>query len=143
MPSFTSGWIIWNAGSALNPNFVPKQIYPPALQVAELTETVYATQAEAQAAINSHGGAKAYNAATAAGGLGSGAIGPAGNAAQTVYSGVNAVGDFFNKLSEGNTWLRIAEAILGIALIGIALAKLTGADNVVAKGVTTAAKVVK
>lgn len=59
----------------------------------------------------------------------------------SVDSGINAVGDFFGKLSEGNLWLRIAEAALGIMLIAVALAKITGADNVVVSAVKTGAKV--
>lgn len=72
--------------------------------------------------------------------------GPAGqikSVGQSAFSGINAVGDFANKLTQANTWLRIAEGLLGIVLIGVALAKLTGADNAVAKAAVTAAKVVK
>jgi hypothetical protein len=53
-----------------------------------------------------------------------------------VLSGVNAIGDFFNKLSEANTWLRIAEGLLGGILIAVSLAKLSGVENVVSKAVT-------
>jgi hypothetical protein len=55
-------------------------------------------------------------------------------------TGIDAIGTFFNDLEQGNTWLRIAEGALGIILIAVALAKLTGADNVIAKTATTAAK---
>jgi hypothetical protein len=54
--------------------------------------------------------------------------------------GINAVGDFFNQLKEGNLWLRIAEAALGIVLVAVALAKLTGADNYISGAAKTAAK---
>lgn len=72
--------------------------------------------------------------------------GPAGqikSVGQSAFSGINAVGDFANKLTQGNTWLRIAEGLLGIVLIGVALAKLTGVDNAVNKAVGTAVKVAK
>lgn len=72
--------------------------------------------------------------------------GPAGSiksVGQSAFSGINAIGDFANKLTQANTWLRIAEAVLGIMLIGVALAKLTGVDNQVAKAVGIAAKVAK
>lgn len=147
MPITVSGWVVWNAGSITNPNFIPKEIYPPALQIAEISETVYATAAECQAAINSHGGAHNYSSAGAAnpsannplGGTSS-VIGGVGSAAQAAHTGIDAVGAFFNRLTESNTWLRIAEGTLGIILIAVALAKVTGADNVIAKKVTTAAK---
>jgi hypothetical protein len=57
-------------------------------------------------------------------------------------SGINAIGDFMNKLSDGNVWIRVVEAILGGILIAVALAKLTGADNVIASAAKTAVKVV-
>lgn len=69
--------------------------------------------------------------------------GPAGTVkapVEALHTGIDAVGAFFNRLTEGNTWLRIAEGTLGIILIAVALAKLTGADNVIAKTATTAAK---
>lgn len=147
MPITLSGWVVWNAGSITNPNFIPKEIYPPALQIAEISETVYATEAECQAAINSHGGPHNYSSASAANpsaanplGGGPSVIGGVGSAAQAAHTGIDAVGAFFNRLTEGNTWLRIAEGALGIILIAVALAKLTGADNVIAKTATTAAK---
>lgn len=72
--------------------------------------------------------------------------GPAGQAkqvTQSAFSGINAVGDFANKLTQANTWLRIAEGLLGIVLIAVALAKLTGVDNAIQKAAVGAAKVVK
>jgi hypothetical protein len=63
--------------------------------------------------------------------------------AESQFSGITAVGDFANKLTQANTWLRIAEGLLGLVLIGVALAKLTGADNAISKAAVTAAKVVK
>jgi hypothetical protein len=136
MTSFSSGWIIWNSGSITNPNFIPKEIYPPALQIMQATETVYSTQQQCEAAINASGGPHNYSTANAAGGIGSGVIGPAASTAQ----GINAVGNFFNKLSEGNVWLRIGEFVLGAALLAVALGKLTGVDTGV---INVAKKVVK
>jgi hypothetical protein len=54
-------------------------------------------------------------------------------AAKSAFSGIDAVGAFFNRLTEANTWLRIGEAALGIILIALALGKLTGADNYISK----------
>jgi hypothetical protein len=102
----------------------------------------YATQA--QAAAKPYNANVAQNAAMAQIKAESDIVGGSQNApaaigsgVSSVSSGINAVGDFFNRLSEGNTWLRIAEATLGIVLIAIALGKITGVDN----GIKTVAKV--
>lgn len=42
-------------------------------------------------------------------------------------SGLAAIGDFFGRLTEGNTWIRIGEALLGIVLIAVGLARVTHA----------------
>lgn len=38
--------------------------------------------------------------------------------------GLAAIGDFFSKLGKANTWLRVAEVLLGAGLIIVALARL-------------------
>jgi hypothetical protein len=48
---------------------------------------------------------------------------------------LQAIGDFFAKLGQPNLWIRIGEALLGIVLIGVGLAHLTGVDNVINKAV--------
>ncbi len=97
-----------------------------------------ATQAmQAQAAAKWAG--VTYNGVS--GGSPSANIPNASKAVTSLDSGINAVGDFTNKLSEGNTWVRIAEGILGIVLIAIALAHATGIDNDVTKALKTGAKV--
>lgn len=50
---------------------------------------------------------------------------PAGAAG--LLTGLNAIGDFFARLSEGNTWLRLGEGLLGIILIAVGLARITSA----------------
>ena len=45
-------------------------------------------------------------------------------------TGLAAIGDFFARLAQGATWLRVAEVILGGALIIIALAKLASGTPV-------------
>lgn len=50
-------------------------------------------------------------------------------------SGLAAIGDFFNKLSDANTWLRVFEVGLGIVLIAVGVAHMTGIPNVVASAV--------
>lgn len=120
MPLIGSGWIIWNAGSITNPHFIPKQIYPPALQVIELTETVYGSKLQAQAAINRNGGPSNYSTAGAAGKPGTLSPASAIGATGTSLQGVNAIGSFANKLGLRNTWLRVAEFGIGGMLVYVA-----------------------
>ena len=40
--------------------------------------------------------------------------------------GIEAIGNFFNKLGQAATWKRIAEVLLGAALVIIGIAKLAG-----------------
>jgi len=114
-------WFVNNASGTIQRQSNP--ILAEAL--AQSGWTGFATQAEAKAFANN---------------------GPAGQVkkvANSAFSGINAVGDFANKLTQANTWLRIAEGLLGIVLIGVALAKLTGVDNAVKQAAVGAAKVVK
>lgn len=62
------------------------------------------------------------------------------NAAEnsSTLSGLDAIGAFFNKLGEANTWIRVAKVLVGGVLLIIGLAHMTGAGNAVA---TTARKV--
>jgi NADH dehydrogenase FAD-containing subunit len=46
--------------------------------------------------------------------------------------GLAAIGDFFGRLTEASTWIRIGEAVLGLILIAIGLARITGTANAVA-----------
>jgi hypothetical protein len=48
-------------------------------------------------------------------------------------TGLAAIGDFFNKLENSNTWLRVGEVILGIALISVGVARLTHTVSFVEK----------
>jgi hypothetical protein len=41
--------------------------------------------------------------------------------------GLAQIGDFFARLTEGNTWIRIGEALLGIVLIAVGMARITHA----------------
>lgn len=51
-----------------------------------------------------------------------------------------AVGDIFHGLNLGGIILRAGEILLGIVLIGVGIAKLTGTDNFIMKAATTAGK---
>jgi hypothetical protein len=54
------------------------------------------------------------------------------NQGKAVFSGVNAIGNFFNTLGEASTWRRVAKVVIGGTLLIFALAHATGADNAVA-----------
>lgn len=47
-------------------------------------------------------------------------------------SGLAAIGDFFQRLTQANTWIRVGKVIAGGALLLIGLAHITGAGNAVA-----------
>ena len=56
--------------------------------------------------------------------------------------GLSQIGNFFGTLTQANTWERVGMGILGVMLIGVGVAKLTGADKVVEEAAKTAAVVV-
>lgn len=67
---------------------------------------------------------------------------PASAAAQTAkdaanaagkLTGLNAIGDFFSRLTQSNTWLRIGEGVLGIILIAVGIARMTHAVPIATK----------
>jgi hypothetical protein len=41
--------------------------------------------------------------------------------------GLSQIGDFFARLTEGSTWMRIGEALLGLVLIAVGMARITHA----------------
>lgn len=53
-------------------------------------------------------------------------------------SGLAAIGDFFGRLGQANTWIRVAEVGLGIVLISIGIAKITNAVPIATKIAKTA-----
>jgi hypothetical protein len=57
-----------------------------------------------------------------------------------VHSPGTVVADVFHGINFGNWILRIGEIILGVVLIGVGIAKLTGTDNVVGKVASSAGK---
>jgi hypothetical protein len=56
--------------------------------------------------------------------------------------GINAIGDFFNRLTQPNTWIRVGEVIGGLLLVYIGL-KATTSGTEVATAAKTGAKPVK
>jgi hypothetical protein len=68
-------------------------------------------------------------------------IGAAANLA-----GVGAIGDFFNRLTQGNTWLRVGEVVVGLLILYIglnAVARGTPVGNASQSATRTAKKVVE
>lgn len=74
------------------------------------------TTAKAQVA-----GLKAGIGAATPGGLPT--VGPGGNIANPFSNlgGINAIGDFFNRLTQPNTWVRVGEVVAGILLVYLGL----------------------
>lgn len=69
-------------------------------------------------------------------GLGQVPAGAVAAATGASYSGIaNAASGFITGIESGNFWLRIGEGLLGILLIAVSLAKLSGADNVISKAI--------
>lgn len=71
-------------------------------------------------------------------GQGAGAVGQGtGQLAQGTAAGIDAtaqalaplasIGDFFSRLAEGNTWIRIGEGVLGLVLLAVGVAHMTKA----------------
>jgi hypothetical protein len=57
------------------------------------------------------------------------------------FSGLAAIGDFFSRLTKANTWIRVAEVVLGAGLIIVGLAHLAS-GTAVGKAATKAGKAV-
>lgn len=108
------------------------------------TITVYeGTQQETQLLIGSHFGPYSSLAAadkeavtlqgqnqTVAGSIKAGLSGP--------LSGLAAIGDFFARLTQASTWIRVGEVVLGLILIAVGVARITHAIPAatrIAKGV--------
>ena len=51
-------------------------------------------------------------------------------------SGLAAIGNFFNSLSQASTWIRVGEVLLGLILVAVGLARLTHAVPVATKVAT-------
>lgn len=60
-----------------------------------------------------------------------------------LLTGINAIGDFFQRLGQANTWIRVGEVVLGVALLSVGFAKITGTTPIVETALKTAGKVVK
>lgn len=68
----------------------------------------------------------------------------AAKGATSALGGVAAIGDFFNRLTEKNTWLRVGEVVAGLLLLYIGLKAVTTGTPVgeAAKSVTKPVKAV-
>ncbi len=53
-----------------------------------------------------------------------------GSAGAATNTGLATIGDFFSKLGQASTWLRVAEVLLGLGLIVVSLAKLAGDTSI-------------
>jgi hypothetical protein len=62
--------------------------------------------------------------------------------AATSLTGLNAIGEFFSRLTNASTWIRVAEVLLGTGLIIVSLAALA-ADTPVGRAATKAGQLAK
>lgn len=94
----------------------------------------YPTRAAAQAAA---AGDKSTVAATAGSGAPPGVststVGSSGGHLPNPLSGLAAIGDFFGRLTQSATWIRVAKVITGGLLLVVGLAHMTGASNAAAQ----------
>lgn len=52
---------------------------------------------------------------------------------QALQGGLAGIGDFFARLTEASTWIRVGEVVLGLILIAVGLARITKAVPVATK----------
>ncbi|MGH3223573.1 MAG: hypothetical protein ACRDPY_33635 [Streptosporangiaceae bacterium] len=65
-------------------------------------------------------------------------LGTPANPPSNPLSGVAAIGDFFSKLGQPNTWIRVGEVALGLILLAVGVARITGAVPLATKIAKTA-----
>lgn len=52
------------------------------------------------------------------------------NAIAAPLTGLSAIGDFFQRLTQANTWIRLGEVVLGLVLIVAGVSKMAGISAV-------------
>jgi hypothetical protein len=67
------------------------------------------------------------------GGITPGAISAGESAGQSTFTGLAAVGDFFQRLTQASTWERVGEVVLGLLLIAVGVAHMTHAVPIATK----------
>lgn len=69
-------------------------------------------------------------------------LGTGGGTATNPLTGINAIGDFFQRLTQKNTWIRIGEGVFAIVLLDLAIKAFTGTSVIesTAKKATGTAK---
>ena len=97
----------------------------------------FLTQAEAQNYLKSIGSEPNYNPPIInvpgsdlpkkiATGIGD-AASAVGSAVTAPLQGIQAIGDFFQRLTQAATWLRVFEVAIGVILVGVGIASMTHA----------------
>lgn len=91
----------------------------------------YSTKAEAESYL------------TSANNYGNNPVSAAGQAASDAANatGLGAIGDFFSKLGNANTWVRVGQVIVGVILLAVGVARITHAVPVATKIAKTAGAV--
>lgn len=130
-------WVVWNANSgAVN---VVQSASTPATPASGKVFGPYATQAAAQAEAKASPSTGQIIALGVNAGLGSATGGAVGDTQTgSPLTGLAAIGDFFSRLTQANTWERIGMVLLGIVLVAAGVAHLTHAVPVATKIAKTA-----
>lgn len=102
--------------------------------IVNQVEGPYSTKAAAQAAIGTTG-----TSGKGGGPNGTDTSNPQANKTPKLPDPLAAIGDFFGRLAEGSTWIRVAEVLLGLGLIVVGLSHLA-AGTPIGRAATTAGK---
>lgn len=62
------------------------------------------------------------------------------NAPVNPLGGLAGIGDFFGRLTEASTWVRVGEVVLGLVLLAVGIARITHAVPIATKIAGVAAK---
>lgn len=144
-------WIVYTVASGPSgfggglavPKIIQAAIQPKAGGDVEWVYGPYATKADATADLNQPGGPSWSGSAPKPGqpskhpGVISARSGLQDNSSVNPQTSsadpLSAIGDFFSRLTQANTWLRAGEVLLGIILLGVAVARMTGTQNAISK----------
>jgi hypothetical protein len=138
-------WILSNSSGATTKFDVVEDANTPIPTTAWPNAPIgpFSTKADAEANVSGAQSSGGYGIAPIGPNSATGAGVAAGVGIIPQFTGLAAIGDFFGRLTEANTWLRIGEGLLGIVLIAIALGKLTGLDDNIKSAAASAVKYVK
>jgi hypothetical protein len=89
----------------------------------------YATQAQAEQQQAKDSQAQAAGTETSSGGTGTSSNPKTNVNVPSPLTGLAAIGDFFQRLTQASTWIRVAKVITGGMLLIVGLVHITGIEN--------------